>query len=140
MQFSWTSFLKQERFNKSLLKLSKHFKNINPYIKPCPFFFLFPCSVQKVVLCSGKHYYALLKQRETSAANQTTALIRVEELCPFPLEPLQQELKKYPKAKGMCTVSGQTDFISAITTTACMISVTVEKFISVRFVFGFCLS
>ncbi|KAM9352617.1 2-oxoadipate dehydrogenase complex component E1 [Symphorus nematophorus] len=56
-------------------------------------------SVQKVVLCSGKHYYALLKQRETSAANQSTALIRVEELCPFPLEALQQELKKYPNAK-----------------------------------------
>ncbi|XP_036963871.1 probable 2-oxoglutarate dehydrogenase E1 component DHKTD1, mitochondrial [Acanthopagrus latus] len=56
-------------------------------------------SVQKVVLCSGKHYYALLKQRETAAANQSTALIRVEELCPFPLEALQQELKKYPNAK-----------------------------------------
>ncbi|KAM6937212.1 2-oxoadipate dehydrogenase complex component E1 [Xenentodon cancila] len=56
-------------------------------------------SVQRVVLCSGKHYYALLKQRETSAANRNTALIRVEELCPFPLEALQQELKKYPDAK-----------------------------------------
>ncbi|XP_056243902.1 2-oxoadipate dehydrogenase complex component E1 [Seriola aureovittata] len=56
-------------------------------------------SVQRVVLCSGKHYYALLKQREASAANQNTALIRVEELCPFPLEALQQELKKYPSAK-----------------------------------------
>lgn len=61
-----------------------------------------PRSVQKVVLCSGKHYYALLKQRETVAANQNTALIRVEELCPFPLEALQQELKKYPHAKGAC--------------------------------------
>lgn len=56
-------------------------------------------SVQKVVLCSGKHYYALLKQRETSEANQNTALVRVEELCPFPLEALQQELKKYSNAK-----------------------------------------
>ncbi|KAF3688640.1 putative 2-oxoglutarate dehydrogenase E1 component DHKTD1, mitochondrial [Channa argus] len=55
--------------------------------------------VQKVVLCSGKHYYALLKQRETSPANLNTALIRVEELCPFPLEALQQEFKKYPNAK-----------------------------------------
>uniref|UniRef100_A0A8C8JZU0 2-oxoadipate dehydrogenase complex component E1 n=1 Tax=Oncorhynchus tshawytscha TaxID=74940 RepID=A0A8C8JZU0_ONCTS len=49
----------------------------------------------RVVLCSGKHYYALLKQREASAATQTTALIRLEELCPFPLEALQQELTKY---------------------------------------------
>lgn len=60
------------------------------------------CSVQRVVLCSGKHYYALLKQREVSAANHNTALIRVEELCPFPLDALQQELKKYPNAKGAC--------------------------------------
>ncbi|XP_045544441.1 probable 2-oxoglutarate dehydrogenase E1 component DHKTD1, mitochondrial isoform X1 [Salmo salar] len=58
-----------------------------------------PASVQRVVVCSGKHYYALLKQRETSAATQTTALIRLEELCPFPLESLQQELNKYTNAK-----------------------------------------
>lgn len=56
-------------------------------------------SVQKVVLCSGKHYYALVKQREASGADQTTALIRVEELCPFPLEALQQEISRYPNAK-----------------------------------------
>lgn len=62
--------------------------------------YLFFCSVQRVVLCSGKHYYALLKQREVSGANKNTALIRVEELCPFPLNALQQELKKYPNAKG----------------------------------------
>ena len=66
---------------------------------------MIPRSVQKVVLCSGKHYYALLKQRETSAANQNTALIRVEELCPFPLDALQQELRKYPNAKGTCGTS-----------------------------------
>lgn len=58
-----------------------------------------PESVQRVVLCSGKHYYALLKQREASAASQNTALLRVEELCPFPLESLQQELSKYINAK-----------------------------------------
>uniref|UniRef100_A0A4W5P4I8 2-oxoadipate dehydrogenase complex component E1 n=1 Tax=Hucho hucho TaxID=62062 RepID=A0A4W5P4I8_9TELE len=58
-----------------------------------------PASVQRVVVCSGKHYYALLKQREASAATQTTALIRLEELCPFPLEALQQELNKYTNAK-----------------------------------------
>lgn len=73
-------------------------------LKTFLYFPLIPRSIQKVVLCSGKHYYALLKQRETSAANQNTALIRVEELCPFPLEALQQELKKYPSAKGTCGV------------------------------------
>ncbi|XP_030221505.1 2-oxoadipate dehydrogenase complex component E1 [Gadus morhua] len=57
-----------------------------------------PESVHKVVLCSGKHYYALLKQREALGANQSTALVRVEELCPFPLEALQTELQRYTNA------------------------------------------
>ncbi|XP_051916561.1 2-oxoadipate dehydrogenase complex component E1-like isoform X2 [Hippocampus zosterae] len=57
-----------------------------------------PDSVQRVVLCSGKHYYALLKQRD-AAAKQDSALIRLEELCPFPLQALQTELHKYPNAK-----------------------------------------
>ncbi|XP_072768008.1 2-oxoadipate dehydrogenase complex component E1 [Nerophis lumbriciformis] len=55
-------------------------------------------SVQKVVLCSGKHYYALLKRRD-AAAKHDTALVRLEELCPFPLDALQAELRKYPNAK-----------------------------------------
>ncbi|XP_019737357.1 2-oxoadipate dehydrogenase complex component E1 [Hippocampus comes] len=57
-----------------------------------------PDNVQRVVLCSGKHYYALLKRRD-AAAKQDSALIRLEELCPFPLQALQMELNKYPNAK-----------------------------------------
>uniref|UniRef100_A0A672NNA8 2-oxoadipate dehydrogenase complex component E1 n=1 Tax=Sinocyclocheilus grahami TaxID=75366 RepID=A0A672NNA8_SINGR len=50
----------------------------------------------RILFCSGKHYYALLKHRETlPEAEKNTALIRVEELCPFPTEALQQELNKY---------------------------------------------
>ncbi|XP_016384100.1 2-oxoadipate dehydrogenase complex component E1 [Sinocyclocheilus rhinocerous] len=57
-------------------------------------------SVQRILFCSGKHYYALLKHRETlPEAEKNTALIRVEELCPFPTEALQQELNKYTNAK-----------------------------------------
>uniref|UniRef100_A0A8C2SYS4 2-oxoadipate dehydrogenase complex component E1 n=1 Tax=Coturnix japonica TaxID=93934 RepID=A0A8C2SYS4_COTJA len=59
-----------------------------------------PKSVTHVVFCSGKHYYALVKQRETLGEKQhNTAIIRLEELCPFPLEALQQELSKYSHAK-----------------------------------------
>uniref|UniRef100_A0AAY5EAB4 2-oxoadipate dehydrogenase complex component E1 n=1 Tax=Electrophorus electricus TaxID=8005 RepID=A0AAY5EAB4_ELEEL len=55
---------------------------------------------QRVLLCSGKHYYALLKLRETlPEVCETTALIRVEELCPFPTEALQLELGKYTSAR-----------------------------------------
>lgn len=59
-----------------------------------------PASVQRILFCSGKHYYALLKHRATlPEAEKNTALIRVEELCPFPTEALQQELNKYTNAK-----------------------------------------
>lgn len=71
---------------------------------------LLSCSVQRILFCSGKHYYALLKHRETlPEAGKNTALIRVEELCPFPMEALQQELNKYTNAKGELLIN--TSFI-----------------------------
>jgi len=54
--------------------------------------------VKRVLLCSGKVYYDLLDEQRTS--NRTdVALVRVEQLHPFPQQALQAELAKYPKAK-----------------------------------------
>lgn len=59
-----------------------------------------PKSVSTVIFCSGKHYYSLAKQKETlGEQGHKFAIIRIEELCPFPLESLQREVGKYPKAK-----------------------------------------
>ncbi|XP_049578320.1 2-oxoadipate dehydrogenase complex component E1 [Syngnathus scovelli] len=60
-----------------------------------------PENVQRVVLCSGKHYYALQKQRDAGdeAQRRSVALVRLEELCPFPLHALRVELDKYANAK-----------------------------------------
>ncbi|XP_008552671.1 probable 2-oxoglutarate dehydrogenase E1 component DHKTD1 homolog, mitochondrial [Microplitis demolitor] len=55
-------------------------------------------NVERVILVSGKHYYALENQRET-AGLQNTAIIRLESICPFPIVELNEELKKYSKAK-----------------------------------------
>lgn len=53
------------------------------------------------MFCCGKHFYALLKQRESLEARKYEfAIIRIEELCPFPLESLQQEMSKYQHVKG----------------------------------------
>ncbi|KAJ7384678.1 hypothetical protein OS493_020259 [Desmophyllum pertusum] len=57
-------------------------------------------SVSRIVFCSGKHYYALVKQRETTNS-MDTAIIRLESLCPFPVEMVRQELKKFPGAKNL---------------------------------------
>ncbi|XP_063304293.1 2-oxoadipate dehydrogenase complex component E1 [Pelobates fuscus] len=57
-------------------------------------------SVHTVILCSGKHYYSLAKQKETLGdLGHKYVIIRLEELCPFPLDALQQEMAKYPNAK-----------------------------------------
>ncbi|MEI8325297.1 MAG: 2-oxoglutarate dehydrogenase E1 component [Betaproteobacteria bacterium] len=53
--------------------------------------------VKRLVACSGKVYYDLLKHREERAALDT-AIIRVEQLYPFPHKAFAAELKKYPNA------------------------------------------
>jgi 2-oxoglutarate dehydrogenase E1 component len=53
--------------------------------------------VQRVVLCSGKVYYDLLQARE-DAGIKDVAILRVEQLYPWPKETLQEELKKYKNA------------------------------------------
>uniref|UniRef100_A0A8C7BXM0 2-oxoadipate dehydrogenase complex component E1 n=1 Tax=Neovison vison TaxID=452646 RepID=A0A8C7BXM0_NEOVI len=59
-----------------------------------------PKKVKRLVFCCGKHFYALLKQRESlEAKKHDFAIIRLEELCPFPLDSLQQEMSKYKHVK-----------------------------------------
>ncbi|XP_032740726.1 probable 2-oxoglutarate dehydrogenase E1 component DHKTD1, mitochondrial isoform X1 [Rattus rattus] len=60
-----------------------------------------PKNVKTLIFCSGKHFYALLKQRESLGAKKRDfAIIRLEELCPFPLDSLQQEMGKYKHVQG----------------------------------------
>ena len=54
--------------------------------------------VKRVLLCSGKVYYDLLDEQRTSA-RKDVAIIRMEQLHPFPKKQLAAELAKYPKAK-----------------------------------------
>ncbi len=53
--------------------------------------------VKRVVVCSGKVYYDLVKKREEKGADDV-ALLRVEQLYPFPHKAFSAELKKYPNA------------------------------------------
>ena len=51
-------------------------------------------NVDRVVFCSGKVYYELLDQRRKNEQNNV-AIIRIEQLYPFPEEELTAELEKY---------------------------------------------
>ena len=53
--------------------------------------------VKRVLACSGKVYYDLVKKREEKGDNDV-AIIRVEQLYPFPHKAFAAELKKYPNA------------------------------------------
>ncbi|BAX80985.1 2-oxoglutarate dehydrogenase E1 component [Labilibaculum antarcticum] len=53
--------------------------------------------VRRVVFCSGKIYYDLLARKEELFA-QDIALVRVEQLYPFPEKQIDQVLNRYPNA------------------------------------------
>ena len=53
--------------------------------------------VKRVLACSGKVYYDLVKKREEKGV-EDVAIIRVEQLYPFPHKAFAAELKKYPHA------------------------------------------
>ena len=55
-------------------------------------------SVHRVVMCSGKVYFDLLKQRRATN-NVDVALVRVEQLYPFPVNETETVLAKYPNAR-----------------------------------------
>jgi 2-oxoglutarate dehydrogenase E1 component len=54
--------------------------------------------VKRVLLCSGKVYYDLLNEQRNSE-RKDVAIVRLEQLHPFPKKQLDAELAKYPKAK-----------------------------------------
>ncbi|VAW61066.1 2-oxoglutarate dehydrogenase E1 component [hydrothermal vent metagenome] len=57
-------------------------------------------TVERIVMCSGKVYYDLLMQRREAKLEQV-AIVRIEELYPFPDIRLNEVLKKYPHAQRL---------------------------------------
>lgn len=52
--------------------------------------------VKKVIFCTGKIYYELLKAREEKEVDDI-ALVRIEQLYPFPEKQVREVLERYPK-------------------------------------------
>ena len=59
---------------------------------------LAPDKVRRAVFCSGKVYFDLLKARRKSARDDV-ALVRIEQLYPFPTEDYQTTLARYPNLR-----------------------------------------
>jgi 2-oxoglutarate dehydrogenase E1 component len=54
--------------------------------------------IKRLILCSGKIYYELDEERQR-VQRKDVAICRVEQLCPFPYDLVQRELKRYPNAE-----------------------------------------
>ena len=54
--------------------------------------------VKRVIVCSGQVYYDFYNERARLKQESEVAIIRLEQLYPFPIEVLKQELAKYTKA------------------------------------------
>lgn len=57
-----------------------------------------PSRVERVVLCTGKVYYDLWQKRQEIGKTETVALMRLEQLYPFPEKELEEKLKNYAHA------------------------------------------
>jgi 2-oxoglutarate dehydrogenase E1 component len=60
-----------------------------------------PSDVKTVCFCSGKLYYDLAR-RGSETGSRDTAIVRVEQLYPFPSERLKSILNTYSKATRLC--------------------------------------
>ncbi|MDD2817104.1 MAG: 2-oxoglutarate dehydrogenase E1 component [Thiotrichaceae bacterium] len=56
-----------------------------------------PENVKRVLICSGKVYYDLVEARETNNITDI-AIVRLEQLYPYPKEAMAQVLARYPNA------------------------------------------
>ena len=65
-------------------------------------------AVRRVILCSGKVYYDLL-ERKRDAGLEDVAIIRIEQLYPFPWRLLREELAGYTGLSEFYLVPGRTE-------------------------------
>ena len=68
--------------------------------------------VRRLVLCSGKVYVDLVSS-EQRKAGASVALVRVEQVYPFPADQLRQILDAYPKLRDVCWVQEEPENMGA---------------------------
>jgi len=91
--FTPKSLLRKKEASSPIGELANgSFQTVIPEVDP-----LEPKEVKRIVACSGKVYYDLISKR-TELRKTDTALIRVEQLYPFPHKQFEAEMKRYPNA------------------------------------------
>jgi len=95
--FTPKSLLRNKDATSTINEFTKgEFRTVIPELKAD----LDAAKVKRVIACSGKVYYDLVKKREEKKSSDA-AIIRVEQLYPFPHKAFAAELKKYPNATDL---------------------------------------
>jgi 2-oxoglutarate dehydrogenase E1 component len=71
-----------------------------------------PARVRRLVLCSGK-IYVDLASADARRDDRSVALTRVEQLYPFPAEPIRAVLDRYPQLREVCWVQEEPENMGA---------------------------
>uniref|UniRef100_A0A3B4G1S6 2-oxoglutarate dehydrogenase complex component E1 n=1 Tax=Pundamilia nyererei TaxID=303518 RepID=A0A3B4G1S6_9CICH len=58
-----------------------------------------PGQVKRVIFCAGKVYYELAKERKQQNLDRDVAIIRLEQISPFPFDLVSEEVEKYANAE-----------------------------------------
>jgi 2-oxoglutarate dehydrogenase E1 component len=69
--------------------------------------------VRRLVLCSGKVFVDLVTSEQRKAGPAGVALVRVEQLYPFPTEDIRALVDRYPKLRDVCWVQEEPENMGA---------------------------
>ncbi|XP_023419248.1 2-oxoglutarate dehydrogenase-like, mitochondrial isoform X3 [Cavia porcellus] len=58
-----------------------------------------PGQVRRLIFCTGKVYYDLVKERSSQGLDGQVALTRLEQISPFPFDLIEQEAARFPGAE-----------------------------------------
>jgi len=78
------------RFKRLIMDESASDRSPNPPPQP---------EFKRVVMCSGKVYYELAAARAKAGLQGNVAIVRLEQLAPFPFDLVMRELRRYPNAE-----------------------------------------
>lgn len=58
-----------------------------------------PSNIKKILYCSGKVYYDILEVRKERNLENDIAIVRIEQICPFPYHLIAKDFSRFSNVK-----------------------------------------
>ena len=94
------NLLREKKATSSLAEMGEHTKFKRIYPETDPTIVSGAEKVRRLVMCSGKLYYELIEEREKRGLSDV-AIIRIEQLAPFPWDKVAEQAALYKNAEVM---------------------------------------